>query len=64
MSLTLPLAQDAIAPEVSVTDFDHKVVYARLDRQFRVAAGAVVGRAGAGAADAQARHDVAAVVPG
>lgn len=37
-SLTLPLAQDAIAPEVSVTDFDHKVVYARLDRQFRVAA--------------------------
>ena len=37
-SLTLPLARDAIAPEVSVTDFDHKVVYARLDRQFRVAA--------------------------
>lgn len=37
-SLTLPLATDAIAPEVSVTDFDHKVVYARLDRQLRVAA--------------------------
>lgn len=37
-SLTLPLAADAIAPEVSVTDFDHKVVYARLDRQLRVAA--------------------------
>ncbi|HEY6610331.1 MAG TPA: D-amino acid dehydrogenase [Pseudomonas sp.] len=37
-SLTLALDAQAVAPEVSVTDFDRKVVYARLDRQLRVAA--------------------------
>lgn len=37
-SLTLPLDAQAVAPEVSVTDFERKVVYARLDRQLRVAA--------------------------
>jgi len=37
-SLTLPFTGSAGVPEVSVTDFDNKVVYARLGEQFRVAA--------------------------
>lgn len=37
-SLTLPLVDHAGVPETSVTDFDNKVVYARLGQQFRVAA--------------------------
>ena len=44
-SLTLPLAIDAIAPLVSVTDFERKVVYARLGSRLRVAGMAdIVGR--------------------
>lgn len=37
-SLTLPFSGGAGVPETSVTDFDNKVVYARLGEQFRVAA--------------------------
>lgn len=37
-SLTLPLGDDAVCPEISVTDFDRKTVYARLGDQLRVAA--------------------------
>lgn len=37
-SLTLPLDSDARVPDASVTDFDNKVVYARLGDQFRIAA--------------------------
>ncbi len=36
-SLTLPVADDAASPRVSVTDFQRKVVYARLGRRLRVA---------------------------
>ena len=36
-SLSLPIAQDAAAPHVSVTDTDNKVVYARLGDKLRVA---------------------------
>jgi D-amino-acid dehydrogenase len=37
-SLTAPIAAEHRAPEVSVTDYERKIVYARLDRQLRVAA--------------------------
>ncbi|MCX2687371.1 D-amino acid dehydrogenase [Pseudomonas sp. DCB_AW] len=37
-SLTAPIALEHRAPEVSVTDYERKIVYARLDRQLRVAA--------------------------
>ncbi len=37
-SLTLPLASDANVPQTNVTDYDNKVVYARLGDQLRVAA--------------------------
>lgn len=37
-SLTLPFTSNVGVPETSVTDFDNKVVYARLGQQFRVAA--------------------------
>ncbi|GAB1618772.1 D-amino acid dehydrogenase [Pseudomonas sp. NGC7] len=37
-SLTAPIAPEHRAPEVSVTDYERKIVYARLDRQLRVAA--------------------------
>jgi D-amino-acid dehydrogenase len=36
-SLTLPIAADAAAPRISVTDFAKKVVYARLGQNLRVA---------------------------
>jgi len=36
-SLTYPLAPQAIAPALSVTDYAHKVVYARLGDRLRVA---------------------------
>lgn len=36
-SLSLPIANDDAAPRVSVTDIAHKVVYARLGEQLRVA---------------------------
>lgn len=36
-SLTLPVADDAGAPHISVTDFQRKVVYARLNTRLRVA---------------------------
>ncbi|MBA1274125.1 D-amino acid dehydrogenase [Stutzerimonas azotifigens] len=37
-SLTLPLAGEANVPQTNVTDYDNKVVYARLGDQLRVAA--------------------------
>jgi D-amino-acid dehydrogenase len=37
-SLTAPIAPEHRAPEVSVTDYERKIVYARLDRHLRVAA--------------------------
>ncbi len=37
-SLTLPFNGNSGVPDISVTDFDNKVVYARLGEQFRVAA--------------------------
>lgn len=37
-SLTLPLSRHAGVPETNVTDYDNKVVYARLGNQLRVAA--------------------------
>lgn len=37
-SLTLPLAERAAGPETNVTDYDNKVVYARLGQRLRVAA--------------------------
>jgi len=37
-SLTLPLASEANVPQTNVTDYDNKVVYARLGDQMRVAA--------------------------
>jgi len=37
-SLTAPVRQDDVAPEISVTDFERKVLYARIGRQLRVAA--------------------------
>lgn len=37
-SLTAPIAAEHRAPEVSVTDYERKIVYARLDRHLRVAA--------------------------
>lgn len=37
-SLTAPITPEHRAPEVSVTDYERKIVYARLDRQQRVAA--------------------------
>ena len=37
-SLTLPLADISTVPNTNVTDYDRKVVYARLDQQLRVAA--------------------------
>lgn len=37
-SLTLSLSADAVVPDTSVTDFDNKVVYARLGDKLRVAA--------------------------
>ncbi|KTS92603.1 D-amino acid dehydrogenase [Pseudomonas parafulva] len=37
-SLTAPLASGQRAPEISLTDYERKIVYARLDRQLRVAA--------------------------
>lgn len=45
-SLTLPVAENAAAPRVSVTDFQRKVVYARLGGRLRVA----------GMADLTGRH--------
>ena len=44
-SLTIPVATHAVAPAVSVTDYDRKVVYARLGDRLRVAGMAdIVGR--------------------
>jgi len=37
-SLTAPIAPKHRAPEVSITDYERKIVYARLDSQLRVAA--------------------------
>lgn len=37
-SLTAPIGSTHRAPEVSITDYERKIVYARLDRQLRVAA--------------------------
>ena len=37
-SLTLPLADSGKAPQVSITDYDRKIVYARIGEQLRVAA--------------------------
>jgi D-amino-acid dehydrogenase len=37
-SLTAPIRQDDVAPEISVTDFERKVLYARIGDQLRVAA--------------------------
>jgi D-amino-acid dehydrogenase len=37
-SLTLPLDERSQVPQTNVTDYDNKVVYARLDDQLRVAA--------------------------
>ena len=37
-SLTAPIRQDDIAPEISVTDFERKVLYARIGDKLRVAA--------------------------
>ncbi|MFJ4153735.1 D-amino acid dehydrogenase [Pseudomonas sp. NPDC089752] len=37
-SLTAPISMAHRAPEVSITDYERKIVYARLDRQLRVAA--------------------------
>jgi len=37
-SLSAPIGAEHRAPEVSITDYERKVVYARLDRQLRVAA--------------------------
>ncbi len=42
-SLSLSLTNHGTVPSTSVTDFDHKVVYARLGDQFRVAAMVDVG---------------------
>lgn len=36
-SLSLPVADDAAAPRISITDFKRKVVYARLGEELRVA---------------------------
>jgi D-amino-acid dehydrogenase len=36
-SLSLPVADDAAAPRISVTDFKRKIVYARLGEELRVA---------------------------
>ena len=37
-SLTLPVADLSTVPDTNVTDYDRKIVYARLDQQLRVAA--------------------------
>ena len=37
-SLTLPVTDYALVPQTNVTDYDRKIVYARLDDQLRVAA--------------------------
>lgn len=37
-SLTAPIAPSHRAPQVSITDYERKIVYARLDEQLRVAA--------------------------
>ncbi|WP_332852342.1 D-amino acid dehydrogenase [Duganella sp. S19_KUP01_CR8] len=37
-SLTAPIRADDVAPEISVTDFERKVLYARIGSQLRVAA--------------------------
>jgi D-amino-acid dehydrogenase len=37
-SLTAPIRQDDVAPEISVTDFERKVLYARIGNRLRVAA--------------------------
>jgi D-amino-acid dehydrogenase len=37
-SLTAPIRQDDVAPEISVTDFERKVLYARIGGNLRVAA--------------------------
>jgi len=37
-SLTAPIHQDDVAPEISVTDFERKVLYARIGDKLRVAA--------------------------
>jgi len=37
-SLSAPIRQDDVAPEISVTDFERKVLYARIGEQLRVAA--------------------------
>jgi D-amino-acid dehydrogenase len=37
-SLSAPIRQDDIAPEISVTDFERKVLYARIGERLRVAA--------------------------
>ena len=37
-SLSAPIRQDDVAPEISVTDFERKVLYARIGDQLRVAA--------------------------
>lgn len=36
-SLTIPLAEDAVAPQVSITDDGHKLVFSRLGNRLRVA---------------------------
>lgn len=37
-SLTAPITAEHLAPQVSITDYERKIVYARLDQQLRVAA--------------------------
>jgi D-amino-acid dehydrogenase len=37
-SLTLPIGAEHRAPELSITDYDRKIVYARIGEQLRVAA--------------------------
>ncbi|WP_417616145.1 D-amino acid dehydrogenase [Oceanisphaera sp.] len=44
-SLTLPVQDHATIPQTNVTDYDRKIVYARLDDQLRVAAMVDIGNA-------------------
>lgn len=47
-SLTMPYPAPGIAPSVSVTDYDHKIVYARLGDRLRIAAMVDIGYAESG----------------
>lgn len=47
-SLTLPVADISTVPNTNVTDYDRKIVYARLDQQLRVAAMVDIGASDSG----------------